>query len=103
MVKTSLTSLAKRLPMIRFRYGLGRESSKNISTSESHANPTTAASSSSIPRVMHFVRITLISNLNSFQQGSSGPVIEDWQLPARYQRKPIDKYEMDLINRGGRE
>ncbi len=51
MVKTGLTNLAKRLPMIRFRYGLGRESAKNISTSESYANPTSAASSSSIPRV----------------------------------------------------
>ncbi|XP_037032124.1 uncharacterized protein LOC119071342 isoform X2 [Bradysia coprophila] len=77
MVKTSLTNLAKRLPMIRFRYGIGRESAKNISTSESYAHPTTA--------------------------GSSGPAIEDWQLPARYQRKPIDKYECEIINRGGRE
>ncbi|KAJ6649382.1 hypothetical protein Bhyg_04616 [Pseudolycoriella hygida] len=86
MVKTSLTNLAKRMPMIRFRYGLGRESVKNISTSESYAHPSaTLASSSSIPR------------------GSSGPALEHWQLPARYQRKPIDKYEMEVINRGGRE
>lgn len=100
MVKTSLTYLAKRLPMIRFRYGVGRESAKNISTSESHA--TTAASPNSIPRVKN-LSISLISDLNYFRQASSGPVIEDWQLPSRYHRKPIDKYEMDLINRGGRE
>ncbi|XP_054740703.1 uncharacterized protein LOC129246156 [Anastrepha obliqua] len=27
--------------------------------------------------------------------------IEDWQLPQRYARKPIDRAEMDYINNGG--
>ncbi|CAD7011498.1 uncharacterized protein LOC101449700 [Ceratitis capitata] len=27
--------------------------------------------------------------------------IEDWELPGRYARKPIDKIEMEYINNGG--
>ncbi|XP_036330048.1 uncharacterized protein LOC118742235 [Rhagoletis pomonella] len=27
--------------------------------------------------------------------------IEDWQLPERYSRKPIDSVEMEYINNGG--
>lgn len=30
-----------------------------------------------------------------------GVAIEDWQLPPRYQRKPIDPVEMEYINNGG--
>lgn len=34
-------------------------------------------------------------------QAISLPTIEDWQLPNRYRRKPMDAFEMDYINRGG--
>ncbi|XP_031637914.1 uncharacterized protein LOC116350297 [Contarinia nasturtii] len=29
------------------------------------------------------------------------PTIEDWQLPNRYRRKPLDAVEIEYINRGG--
>ncbi|CAG9805450.1 unnamed protein product [Chironomus riparius] len=29
------------------------------------------------------------------------PAIEDWQLAARYRRRPIDSKEVDAINSGG--
>lgn len=31
------------------------------------------------------------------------PVIEDYQLPAKYRRRPIDEKEIEYINRGGPE
>lgn len=34
-------------------------------------------------------------------QAISLPTIEDWQLPNRYRRKPMDAFEMEYINRGG--
>ncbi|XP_030567670.1 uncharacterized protein LOC115767500 isoform X2 [Drosophila novamexicana] len=35
------------------------------------------------------------------QQVTGGPAIEDWELPARYARKPIDPLEAEYINNGG--
>lgn len=35
------------------------------------------------------------------QQAISLPPIEDWQLPQRYRRRPLDQQEIDYINRGG--
>ncbi|XP_017960663.1 uncharacterized protein LOC108654102 isoform X2 [Drosophila navojoa] len=35
------------------------------------------------------------------QQTSGGPAIEDWELPARFARKPIDPLEAEYINNGG--
>lgn len=34
-------------------------------------------------------------------QATSLPTIEDWQLPGRYRRKPLDAVEIEYINRGG--
>ncbi|XP_021925182.1 28S ribosomal protein S36, mitochondrial [Zootermopsis nevadensis] len=34
---------------------------------------------------------------------ASRPVIEDYQLPLRYRRQPIDEKEIAYINRGGPE
>lgn len=34
-------------------------------------------------------------------QAMSLPTIEDWQLPNRYRRKPLDPVEIEYINRGG--
>lgn len=34
-------------------------------------------------------------------QAISLPTIEDWQLPNRYRRKPLDASEIEYINRGG--
>ncbi|XP_034107540.1 uncharacterized protein LOC133842113 isoform X2 [Drosophila sulfurigaster albostrigata] len=35
------------------------------------------------------------------QQITGEPAIEDWQLPARFARKPIDPLEAEYINNGG--
>ncbi|XP_016839354.1 28S ribosomal protein S36, mitochondrial isoform X2 [Nasonia vitripennis] len=46
---------------------------------------------------------------SSKQQGATGPnvvvlpIIEDFQLPLRFQRRPIDIKEIEYINRGGPE
>jgi len=31
----------------------------------------------------------------------SGPVLEEWQLPARYRRLPMEDSEIECINNGG--
>ncbi|XP_069683272.1 alpha-ketoglutarate dehydrogenase component 4 [Periplaneta americana] len=36
-------------------------------------------------------------------QFTSRPVIEDYQLPLRYRRQPLDEKEIAYINRGGPE
>jgi len=44
------------------------------------------------------------SNVSTAQpSGSTGqmPIMEEWQLPSRYRRKPIDAEEIAHINRGG--
>lgn len=58
---------------------------------------------SSCPKKFKF-RKTVITDFTFFSQGkhaSSGPSIEDWQLPNRYRRRPIDEKECDAINSGG--
>lgn len=40
-------------------------------------------------------------NNNFSLQAISLPTIEDWQLPNRFKRKPMDVFEMEYINRGG--
>jgi len=34
-------------------------------------------------------------------QLSGQPAIEDWELPSRFARKPIDPLEAEYINNGG--
>ncbi|XP_017838785.1 uncharacterized protein LOC108597015 isoform X2 [Drosophila busckii] len=68
MVRQTVITLAKRVPLIQFRKG-GLPSQSNK-----------AAAS---------------------QQTSGGSAIEDWELPARYARKPIDPLEAAYINNGG--
>ncbi|XP_039957354.1 uncharacterized protein LOC120772682 [Bactrocera tryoni] len=37
----------------------------------------------------------------STESATRSTAIEDWELPYRYARKPIDKVEMEYINNGG--
>lgn len=69
----ALTAKA-RYPMIKFRYGPGRD---KTSAAASHS-----ASSGK-------------------GQAGSGEVIYDFQLPQRYRRRPIDEKEIEAINSGG--
>jgi len=76
MVLTSqLRNAVKRIPMIKFRSG-GKHQSND-------AAPTSAGQPTSAPPTGH------------------GAAIEDWQLPNRYRRRPIDDKEIDAINSGG--
>uniref|UniRef100_U5ESB8 28s ribosomal protein s36 mitochondrial n=1 Tax=Corethrella appendiculata TaxID=1370023 RepID=U5ESB8_9DIPT len=70
-------NVAKRIPLIKFRKG------GNLTTGASSSHLTAAAGSSSGAKAV------------------SGPAIEEWQLPQRYRRRPIDEAECEFINRGG--
>ncbi|XP_018794088.1 PREDICTED: uncharacterized protein LOC108972073 isoform X2 [Bactrocera latifrons] len=37
----------------------------------------------------------------STESATRSTAIEDWELPNRYARKPIDQVEMEYINNGG--
>ncbi|XP_068144752.1 uncharacterized protein [Drosophila tropicalis] len=66
MVRPTLISLAKRVPLIQFRKGgAGAGAAK------------------------------------SAEKLGGGAAIEDWELPARFARKPIDPVEAAYINNGG--
>lgn len=56
------------------------------------------------------IKINTYTNIQSLKlnqnskiifQAISLPTIEDWQLPNRYRRKPLDTFEIEYINRGG--
>ncbi|XP_034939191.1 28S ribosomal protein S36, mitochondrial [Chelonus insularis] len=74
------------IPMIKFRKGGNRATGVTAATSTG-SGPTTHLSS----------------------KGATGPnvtvlpTIEDYQIPARFQRRPIDEKEIAYINRGGPE
>ncbi|XP_058463182.1 uncharacterized protein LOC131437692 [Malaya genurostris] len=76
-----MLSSARRIPMIKFRKGGPYLDSGNT------GHQTAAAAGAPITAQTRSV--------------SSGEAIEEWQLPARYRRKPIDIVEMEWINRGG--
>ncbi|XP_035785460.1 28S ribosomal protein S36, mitochondrial-like [Anopheles albimanus] len=78
----ALLSAARRIPLIKFRKG--GPFLDVASQSTGGAAGTSAASAPAHARSV-----------------SSGEAIEEWQLPARYRRKPIDEVEMEWINRGG--
>ncbi|XP_001842997.2 uncharacterized protein LOC6032392 isoform X1 [Culex quinquefasciatus] len=77
----SMLNSAKRIPMIRFRKGGPHLDAAGQSAPATQAGQ---AVSGAQPRSV-----------------STGEAIEEWQLPARYRRKPIDDVEIEWINRGG--
>jgi len=82
-----LQSLKPHVPMIKFRSGSGGHavtghSSAPVTSSQNPAKQAAGAGAS---------------------QASSSGTIEDWQLPARYRRRPISEEEIAYINRGGPE
>uniref|UniRef100_A0A1Q3FHW0 Uncharacterized protein n=1 Tax=Culex tarsalis TaxID=7177 RepID=A0A1Q3FHW0_CULTA len=74
----SMLSSAKRIPMIRFRKG-----GPHLDAAGGQPGPAAAGQAGQARSV------------------STGEAIEEWQLPARYRRKPIDEVEMAWINHGG--
>uniref|UniRef100_A0A1Q3FFW9 Uncharacterized protein n=1 Tax=Culex tarsalis TaxID=7177 RepID=A0A1Q3FFW9_CULTA len=80
----SMLSSAKRIPMIRFRKGGPHLDAAGGQPGAAAAGQAGQAVSGAQPRSV-----------------STGEAIEEWQLPARYRRKPIDEVEMAWINHGG--
>ncbi|KAH8384589.1 hypothetical protein KR093_001803, partial [Drosophila rubida] len=77
-MRPNLILLTKRIPLIQFRKG-------GLPTTSSQPSPSQQASSG-----------------DSKEKKVTGqPAIEDWQLPARFARKPIDPLEAEYINNGG--
>ncbi|XP_052873011.1 alpha-ketoglutarate dehydrogenase component 4 [Anopheles cruzii] len=86
----SVLSSARRIPLIKFRKGGPFLDVASQSTGgAAGSSPSTAAGASGAAATGHSRSV------------SSGEAIEEWQLPARYRRKPIDDVEAEWINRGG--
>uniref|UniRef100_A0A2M3ZKP3 Putative secreted protein n=1 Tax=Anopheles braziliensis TaxID=58242 RepID=A0A2M3ZKP3_9DIPT len=80
----ALLSSARRIPLIKFRKG---GPFLDVASQSTGGAAGTSAAAAATPAHARSV--------------SSGEAIEEWQLPARYRRKPIDEVEMEWINRGG--
>ncbi|XP_001651005.2 uncharacterized protein LOC5566608 [Aedes aegypti] len=76
-----MLNAAKRIPLIKFRKG----GPYLESSGAGHPAPSAAAG----------------TGATQTRSVSSGEAIEEWQMPARYRRKPIDDVEIEWINRGG--
>ncbi|KAH8405624.1 hypothetical protein KR215_004484 [Drosophila sulfurigaster] len=78
MVRPNLILLTKRVPLIQFRKG-------GLAAASNKPSPSQQASSGDAKS----------------KKITGEPAIEDWQLPARFARKPIDPLEAEYINNGG--
>lgn len=78
-------------PLIKFRNGPQAASSERPAV---HVSPRVAppppVAAASAP-----------SGANRWAAVQTSPVLEEWQLPARYRRLPLDDQEMECINNGG--
>ncbi|XP_037083556.1 28S ribosomal protein S36, mitochondrial-like [Pollicipes pollicipes] len=77
-------------PLIRFRNGpmaVSSERPSTISSVQVAAPPSAPSAPSGGSRKWSVVH--------------AGPVLEEWQVPARYRRLPMDEKEMEAINMGG--
>ncbi|XP_043217484.1 uncharacterized protein LOC122386119 [Amphibalanus amphitrite] len=78
-------------PLIKFRNGPHAATSERPAV---HASPVTAApapAAASAPS----------GGGRRWTTVQSGPVLEEWQLPARYRRLPLEEREIECINNGG--
>jgi len=89
----AMKTLKPHVPMIKFRYG-GVAGHSGMSAPSSPVTrgtqPSAGGRSAPATPAKPNARVTL-------------PIIEDWQLPSRYARRPLDPVEIDYINRGGPE
>ncbi|CAL8087794.1 unnamed protein product [Orchesella dallaii] len=90
----AVKSLKPHSPMIKFRYG-GAAGHSRMS-----APPSPVVTAGGPPRAAPASTPTSPSKPNAT---TALPIIEDWQLPRRYQRRPLDPVEIEYINRGGPE
>jgi len=82
-------SLKPHTPLIKFRKGSGASHpTSHASFPAAAATQFASAPSTPMPK---------LKQNEAYQM----PVIEDWQLPSRFQRRPLDEEEIAYINRGG--
>ncbi|XP_034480022.1 uncharacterized protein LOC117785872 isoform X1 [Drosophila innubila] len=77
-MRPNLVLLTKRIPLIQFRKG-------GLAVASNKPGPSQQASSGE----------------TGGKKITDQTAIEDWQLPARFARKPIDPLEAAYINNGG--
>ncbi|XP_020798319.1 uncharacterized protein LOC110176338 isoform X1 [Drosophila serrata] len=75
---TIVLNMAKRVPLINFRKG-GGGAAPGAQSANQQASSEPAGG----------------------KKLAGGPAIEDYELPARFARKPIDPEEAEYINNGG--
>lgn len=99
---------AKRIPLIKFRrqreeeMAASRSGSLNSGASQGKSSsPAAVCISFDTKHVKQTITNDSTLSLNDILQAISLPTIEDWQLPNRYRRKPLDTFEIEYINRGG--
>ncbi|KAH8320645.1 uncharacterized protein Dana_GF12181, isoform C [Drosophila ananassae] len=76
MVRPAVVNLAKRVPLIHFRKG-GAGSAAPAGNQQASSQPAGG------------------------KKAAGGPAIDDFDLPARFARKPISPEEAEYINNGG--
>jgi len=91
-VFTAIKTMKPHVPLIKFRKSSGNH----------------AGSAPSSPAVATAPQRVVQSATPSPARGKPNatiplPIIEDWELPQRYRRRPIDITEIEYINRGGRD
>jgi len=86
-------NLKPHTPLIKFRKGSGA------------SHPTSHASSPQVAAAAATRFASAPSSTPKLKQNEAYqmPVVEDWQLPLRFQRRPLDEEEIACINRGGPE
>ncbi|XP_064474969.1 alpha-ketoglutarate dehydrogenase component 4-like isoform X1 [Ornithodoros turicata] len=89
-------SIRPHVPLIKFRKGggLGREQANTVSTGPSVASSAAAVSKSENAPAPSSKPVGCLPR---------GSGIEEFELPARYGRKPMSTYEGEYIQRGGPE
>ncbi|XP_023705906.1 28S ribosomal protein S36, mitochondrial [Cryptotermes secundus] len=84
-VAKSWQVIRPHVPMIKFRKGGASVTDTQVSGTSASQHAAGSAGAGKKPQV------------------TLRPVIEDYQLPLRYRRQPIDEKEIAYINRGGPE
>ncbi|XP_021968636.1 28S ribosomal protein S36, mitochondrial [Folsomia candida] len=90
-VSQAFKSLKPHVPLIKFRKGSG--TSHHVGQAGPTPSPVVAAAAARFPSAP----ATPLKQNEAYQL----PSIEDWQLPSRFQRRPLDEEEIAFINRGG--
>jgi len=95
LAQTANVLRSHRVPQIKFRHG----NMAGLSQASSSAPPTPSLATMS--RSAASTPAKSAKPLGKPNATTQLPTIEDWQLPQRFRRRPIDPEEIASINRGG--